>query len=115
MVRTSGPLIRYYGRTVEADGRRAGESGVRDDLAALPDLLAHAEELLDDGTLALDPPNAATLQVLSSVRVLDAFADLHPHIGSSRCARAARELFPRYPEPIPSFLPAEWLGPLARR
>jgi len=112
-IRTSRPLIGYYARTTEADGRRATADAVRADLAGLPDLLAHTQRLLDDGTLALDPPNAATLQILSSVRFLDALADLHPRIGETPAARAARKLFPDYPEPVPPFLPPEWLEPIA--
>src|SRR5213076_2776439 len=69
---------------------------------------SRTQRLLDDGTLALDPPNAATLQILSSVRFLDALADLHPRIGETPAARAARKLFPDYPEPVPPFLPPEW-------
>lgn len=107
--RATGPLIAYYGRSAEPDGRRVGEESIQADLGALPDLLAHADDLLADGTLATDPPNAATLQVLSSVRVLDAFADIHPRIGSAPSVQAAREIFPDYPEPIPPFLPARWL------
>jgi glutathione S-transferase len=113
-IRTSRPLIGYYARTIESDGRRATEETVRADLATLPELIAKANSLLADGTLAIDPPNAAALQVLSTVRLLDAFVDLHPHIGSSPAAQASRQLFPSYPpQPIPSFLPAEWLDPLA--
>jgi glutathione S-transferase len=112
-IRTSRPLIAYYARTLEADGRRATEAEVRADMAAIPELLGHAERLLADGTLAMDPPNAATLQVLSSVRFLAAMADLQPLIGSSPAAQAARQLFPDYPEPIPPFLPAEWLEPIS--
>jgi glutathione S-transferase len=112
-IRTSGPLIAYYARTLEDDGRRATEAEVREDLTDLPGLLSHAEELFDDGILALDPPNAATLQVLSSVRFLDAFADVRPYTGSMRCTRAARELFQEYPEPVPAFLPSGWLDRFA--
>ena len=109
----TGPVANYYARTVEADGRRVTEAAVRADLEALPALLGQTERLLDDGTLATDPPNAATLQVLSSVRLLDSFSDLQDHIGQSRCAQVARELFPDYPGPMPPFLPMEWLEPLA--
>src|SRR5207248_1813910 len=35
------PAVEWYVRTVEADGRRATEAGVRADLAALPALLAN--------------------------------------------------------------------------
>jgi glutathione S-transferase len=108
----SGPLASYFTRVVEADGRRATEVGVQADLAALPGLLARVEQLLEDGTLAVEPPNAATFQVLSSVRLLDSYADLHDYIGSRHSVQVARELFPHYPGPIPRFLPPEWLEPL---
>jgi hypothetical protein len=72
-------------------------------------MLDHADALLADGTLTLDPPNAAALQVLSTVRALDAFSDLHAHVSGHPVAAPARELFPEYPEPIPSFIPAAWL------
>jgi glutathione S-transferase len=112
VARLSGPLVSYYGRTIEADGRRATEAGVRADLEALPRLLDRADDLLEDGTLALDPPNAATLQVLSSVCLIDALSDLHEHVGTRPCAQAARELFPDYPRPLPRGLPPDWLEPL---
>ncbi len=108
----SGPLAAWYTRARELDGRRATEAGVQADLAALPGLLARVEQLLEDGTLAVEPPNAATVQVLSSVRLLDSYADLHEYIGSRHAVQVAGQLFPRYPGPIPPFLPAEWLEPL---
>lgn len=112
IARVAEPMVHYYNRTIEADGRRATEASVQTDLVALPGLLDHADELLADGTLTTDPPNAATLQVLSSVRLLDALTDLHELIGQRPCVRAARELFPEYPGGIPRFLPPEWLDPL---
>lgn len=113
VARVTGPAVSYYARTIEADGRRATEAGVRADLEALPAMLDHADELLADGTLTTDPPNAATLQILSTVSLLAALADLHDAIGSRPAAVLARELFPDYPRPIPRFLPAEWLEPIA--
>jgi glutathione S-transferase len=111
IARTSGPLVRYYARAQELDGRRGGsEAAVRADLAELAALLDHADGLLADGTLTLEPPNAATLQILSSVALLDALADLHPVIGERPSAQAARKLFPDYPGPIPHWIPAEWLA-----
>jgi hypothetical protein len=77
-------------------------------------MLDRVEQLLADGTLTLDPPNAAALQVLASVRLLDSYSDLHQYIGESRAAEAAREVFPKYPGPMPSFLPGAWLEPVAR-
>ncbi len=106
------PAVAYYARTTEADGRRANTAGVRADLAALPAMLDRVDRLLDDGTLTLDPPNAATLQILVTVRVLSAFEDLHEHIQAHRCAEPAHELFPQYPAKLPRFLDPEWLAPL---
>jgi hypothetical protein len=88
--------------------------GVRDDLIALPALLDRVDELLADGTLVTDPPNAAALQILSTVRTLEAFSDLRELIGSRNCADAARELFPRYAGSLPRFLPGDWLTSVAR-
>jgi glutathione S-transferase len=101
----STPAARYYARAVGAD-----EAAVRRALAELPRALDRADALLSDGVLAVEPPNAATLQVLCSVRALDAFADLHDHVASHPCAARARELFPGYPEPVPRFLPPDWLN-----
>lgn len=111
LARVSVPMVRYYGRASELDGRRADEAGVRADLAALPALLDHADSLLAEGTLATDPPNAASLQILSSIRVLAEFADLRDHLDGRPSTAAAHFVFPSYPGSIPSFLPREWLRP----
>ena len=106
------PAVEWYVRTVEADGRRATEAGVRADLAALPALLDHVDRLLDDGTLTLDPPNAATLQIMATVNLLGQFADLSELVASHACAEPARELFPDYRTELPPFLDPSWLEPV---
>jgi glutathione S-transferase len=106
------PAVAYYARTVEADGRRATEAGVRADLASLPAMLDRADSLLEDGTMTLDPPNAATIQVLATVRLLDAFDDLRPMVRSHECAGPALDLFPRFPAQLPQFFSREWLEPI---
>ena len=93
------PAAKYYARAVGAD-----EPAVRRALDELPDMLARVDALLADGVLTPAAPDAATLQVLCSVRALDAFADLHDQVAAHPCAAPARELFPDYPE-IPAFLP----------
>lgn len=103
------PALEVYVRTVEADGRRATEGGVRADLAALPRLLDHVDRLLEDGTLTVDPPNAATLQIMASVRLMGQFADLAEVVASHECAKPARTLFPDYRAPLPPFLDPDWL------
>jgi glutathione S-transferase len=106
------PALEWYVRTVEADGRRATEAGVRADLAALPALLDHVDQLLSDGTLALDPPNAAALQIMASVAVMGRFADLADLVSSHACAEPARELYPHYRAELPPFLDPAWLEPV---
>jgi glutathione S-transferase len=106
------PAVEWYVRTVEADGRQASEAGVRADLAALPALLDHVDRLLADGTLTLDPPNAATLQIMASVNLMGRFADLAELVASHACAQPARELFPDYGAELPPFLDPGWLQPL---
>ncbi|MHB1837436.1 MAG: glutathione S-transferase N-terminal domain-containing protein [Solirubrobacteraceae bacterium] len=106
------PVLEWYVRTVEADGRRATEAGVKADLAALPALLAHADRLLDDGTLALDPPNAATLQIMATIKLLSGFADLRELVSAHACAQPARELFADYRAELPPFLDPGWLEPV---
>lgn len=108
----SAPTAAYYARTIEADGRRATEAGVRADLAALPAMLDRVDRLLADGTLTLDPPNAASLQILATVRLLDVFDDLHDHVAAHACAMPAGELFADYPARLPRVLDPEWLEPL---
>jgi hypothetical protein len=109
------PAAEWYARTVEADGRRATGAGVRADLAALPALLDHADRLLADGTLTLDPPNAATLQILASVNLMGRFADLAGLVAQHASAAPARELFPHYRAELPPFLDPAWLEPEWRK
>jgi glutathione S-transferase len=106
------PAVELYARTVEADGRRATEAGVKADLAALPELLDGVDRLLADGTLTVDPPNAATLQIMPTVNLLGGFADLADLVASHACAKPARKLFPRYRTELPPFLDAAWLEPV---
>ncbi len=102
-VRTSGPVARYYAHVAGAD-----EAAVRRDLEQLPALLDRADELLADGTLDADRPNAATLQMLASVRALDGFADLAERCTTGPSAAAARELFPAFSADLPPFIPDGW-------
>jgi glutathione S-transferase len=106
------PALEWYVRTVEADGRRATEDVVRADLAALPGLLDQVDQLMSDGTLTLEPPNAATLQIMASVSLLGRMGDLAELVASHRCAQPARELFPHYRAGLPRFLEHEWLEPV---
>jgi glutathione S-transferase len=104
VARLSALNARYYARLAHAD-----DAAVRRDLSVLPQVLDRADRLLAEGVLATDPPNAAALQVLCSVRSLDSFTDLHPLVSQRPSAAAAERLFADFPGPIPAFLPRDWL------
>lgn len=98
--RITGPVAIYYARAVHADAGR-----VRRDIAELPSMLDRIDELIDQKVLTRDPPNAATLQIMSSVRSLLGFSDFEELVGARSFAPLARELFPHYPEEqVPPFV-----------
>jgi glutathione S-transferase len=105
---TLGPVARYYARVIGAD-----EDAARRAVRALPSMLDRVDALLAEGVLVAEAPNAATLQILSSVRALDAFSDLREQLSERPSRAAAREVFPSYPEPVPPFIPQPWLDELA--
>jgi glutathione S-transferase len=104
MARTNAPVARKLANMIDAR-----DDAVRGDLAALPDLLAHADALIADGTIGGDEPNAADFQIATSLRVLLAFEDLRPLVDGRPSGDLARRILPVYPDPIPSFLPPGWL------
>ncbi len=93
------PVIRQLARKSRADDAR-----VRDDIARLPQLLDHVDGLMADGTIGTGEPNAADFQILASVGVLRAFADLGHEVRGRPCEAAARRLYPDWPA-IPGGLP----------
>ena len=106
------PVMVLFGRIIS----KASDAQVRDDLARLPALLDHADALIENGTIGGEAPNAADLQILTSVRLLLAHEDLRPLIASRPSGQAALRLIPDYPRPgadalpaVPAALPPEWL------
>jgi glutathione S-transferase len=101
------PVIRRLAQNSHADAGR-----VRANIAALPELLDHVDALIADGTIGAThssgapKPNAADFQILASVGVLRAFADVEHLVHGRPCEAAARRLYPDWP-PIPSGLPIE--------
>jgi glutathione S-transferase len=93
------PVIRRLAQISRADGPR-----VRQDIAELPELLDRVDGLIAAGTIGAPEPNAADFQILASVSVLRAFADLEHHVRGRPCEAAARRLYPDWP-PLPSGLP----------
>jgi hypothetical protein len=98
--RVTAPVSMYYARVVRADADR-----VRHDIVELPSMLDRVDELIDAKVLTHDPPNAATLQVMCTVRSLLGFSDFADQVGARSFAPLARRLFPHYPdELIPPFV-----------
>jgi glutathione S-transferase len=106
LAQLNAPVAHQFARMSDAS-----DDAVRRDLAALPDLLAHADTLIADGTIGGDEPGAADFQIATSVRVLLAFEDLRPLIQDHAVCDLARRILPDYPDPIPAFLPPAWLPP----
>ncbi|HEX5191908.1 MAG TPA: glutathione S-transferase N-terminal domain-containing protein [Solirubrobacteraceae bacterium] len=107
------PVMIVFGRVVS----KASDVQVRADLARLPELLSRTDALLGAGTIGGAAPNAADLQILTSIRLLLAHQDLRLMIARRPCGEAALRLIVDYPRsgpdalpPIPAALPPEWLA-----
>ena len=72
------------------------DAGVaRRDLEALPGQLDKIDGWIADGTIGdASRPNAADLQLLSTVRLIMTMADARPRFGGRPCAEVATALFP---------------------
>ena len=101
--RTNVPLVRLFADAVGASAER-----VRQDLAELPAKLDRADELVADGTLSLEQPNAATFQIGTSIRALCLFPQLEPLLAGRPSGDIAHSVLPEYPQ-SPAELPSEWL------
>ncbi len=86
----------------------------RASIAALPGQLDRVDAWIAEGLLGADEyPNAADLQIGSTIRLLSAIADVRPLI-AGRPATALTRYFPPMVGEVPAgTLPAEWLPALA--
>ena len=98
--RTNTALVRRFAKAVGAT-----EARVRQDLAELPSKLDRTDELVAEGTLSLEQPNAATFQIGTSIRALCLFPQLEELIAGRPCADLAFDVWPDYPQ-APVELPA---------
>lgn len=88
----------------------ASEEVTRADLRDLPGQLDHGDALIEAGVIGGEQPNAADLQIFSSVALLLALGDLRPLVEGRPAAAHARRLFPAFPGDAPAgILPAEWI------
>ena len=83
---------------------------VAEDLAGLPARLDRADELLAEGVIGGETPNAADLQIGSTLRVLLIVGDLHPYLEGRPSTELSRRLFEPWPGEVPAgAFPAAWL------
>ncbi|HTZ86573.1 MAG TPA: glutathione S-transferase N-terminal domain-containing protein [Solirubrobacteraceae bacterium] len=88
---------------------KGSEENVRADLTALPTQLARVDQWIAEGLLGQEQPNAADLQIGSTIRLLLTIGDLVPLIEPHPAAALVR-YFPPMPGEIPvGVLPAAWL------
>jgi glutathione S-transferase len=99
------PLAHAFARMAGVSDERS-----RADVASLPALLDRVDGLIESGVIGQDEPNAADFQIATTIRVFLAYEDLSRVLEGRPAAALAMRLLPRYPGPIPPFLPREWLA-----
>jgi glutathione S-transferase len=83
---------------------------IASDLTGLPEKLERIDEFAAAGTIGGDAPNAADLQIGSTIRVLLCVGDLLPLLEGTTAARIAMAHFPEYPGLVPAgAFPAGWV------
>lgn len=107
---TGGPLVKLG---VRLNG--AHDDAVRADLLTLPVLLDQVDDLIANGVVGGEEPNAADYQILTSVRLLMVFEDLAPLLDGRPATAAARRLVPDYSGHMPAVFPREWLPVLGEQ
>jgi glutathione S-transferase len=89
---------------------KAGEDAVRADLKALPAHLDLIDDWIADGVIGGAEPNAADLQIGSSLRFLTTLGDVRPLMAGRPAEELARRHFPVYPGDVPAgAYPSGWL------
>jgi glutathione S-transferase len=92
---------------------KARDETARADLAALPRQLERIEEWIAEGLLGGEQPNAADLQIGSTIRLLMSIGDVRPLIEGRPVARLADYFPPQVGEVPAGALPSEWLAPVS--
>jgi glutathione S-transferase len=89
---------------------RVSAERLAEDLAGLPAKLDHVDELERTGIVGGERPNAADLQIGSTVRVLLTVKDLEPLLDGRPAAQLARRWFPDYAGEVPAgAFPPGWV------
>ena len=102
---TSAPVVALSKRLT-----RATDDAVRGDLAAVPGMLDHVDQLIGEGVIGGAARNAADYQIATSVRLLRTLDDLREAIDRRPAGRLAREVVPDFPGRVPPAFPTDWLA-----
>ncbi|HET6829848.1 MAG TPA: glutathione S-transferase N-terminal domain-containing protein [Solirubrobacterales bacterium] len=105
--KTAAPIAALSARINAADDAHAIA-----DIAALPEAIARVDGYIEAGVIGGEPPNAADLQIATSIALLLTMDDFRPFIEDRPAGALARRLVPDYPGHAPPGFPAAWLEPL---
>jgi len=89
---------------------KARDDSARADLAALPRQLDQVDGWIAEGLLGGEHPNAADLQIGSTIRLLMSIGDARPLIDGRPAAQLVRYFPPMVGEVPAGVLPQEWLA-----
>ena len=99
------PAARHLASKVDADGQ------IERAIAQVPEVLDHVDELIAEGVIGGDEPNAADFQIATSVRALLNVKDLDPVTQGRPATELAMRLLPEFGTDFPrGLLPKEWLA-----
>jgi glutathione S-transferase len=94
---------------------RVSDATLRADLERLPDLLDRVDELIADGVIGGQEPNAADFQIAPSVRLLWCHQDFRPAIEGRPAGELAERVAGRLHGDLAPSFPAQWLAPFRAR
>jgi glutathione S-transferase len=103
----NAPSARYMANKVDSDEE------IQNAIAQVPEVLDHVDELIANGVIGAEQPNAADFQIVTSVRALLTVQDLRPAWEGHPAAELAMRLVPEFGNDFPAgLLPPEYLEPL---
>ena len=104
-----GPAMPLTARLMALKNKARDESA-RTDLAQFPANLDRIDGWIAEGVLGGEQPNAADLQIGSSIRLLQSIGDIRPLIEGRPAAQLVRYFPPMVGEVPAGTLPAEWFA-----
>ena len=104
----NAPTARRMANKVDSDAQ------IQNAIAQVPEVLDHVDELIAEGVIGGEKPNAADLQIATSVRALLTVRDLDAVTRGRPSADLAMRLVPEFGNDFPAgLLPAEMTASLA--